>query len=386
VRTFISGGSLLTPEQVLPDHTLVIEQGTIAAIEPSQRRPRRGEHGIEADGLWVAPGLIDVHVHGGADHDTMDATPQALHGMARFFARHGVTGYLATTVSAPAEDIRLAIENVRTAAQPEDGAQHLGVHIEGPYLDVDFRGAQPAGRLRPPDAEEYEAWLTSGVVRLITLAPELDGALALVERSAEAGVETAVGHSAASYEQVLAAADRGLRQACHAFNGMPPLHHRTPGVLGAVLGDDRIYAQVIADGTHVHPAVVRLLVRAKGTGRVILITDSMRAAGLADGGYELAGRPILVRDGVARTLEGGLAGSTITLDAALRNVLSFAGLSLSEGLRMATATPAEAMGWAGRKGALALGADADVILLDESLDVRLTMVAGRVVYRSESPG
>lgn len=386
MRTFIYGGTLLTPEQTLPDHTLVIEEGKILALEHGRRMPGPGEQGIDAYGFWVAPGLIDLHVHGAAGHDAMDATPQALQEMARFFAQHGVTSYLATTVSAPAESILRAIKNARTTAPPQDGAQHLGIHIEGPYLNAGFRGAQPTAYLRPPAAQEVEAWLTSGVVRLITLAPELDGALELVERCAQAGVETAVGHSGASYEQVLAAADRGLRQASHTFNGMPPLHHRTPGVLGAVLSDDRIYAQVIADGVHVHPSVVRLLVRAKGSGRVILITDSTRAAGLGDGEYELADQPIRVRDGVARTPEGGLAGSTITLDAALRNVLRFSGIPLWEGLRMATAVPAEAMGWAGRGGALAPGADADVILLDEKLNVRLTLVGGRVVARSDSPG
>jgi N-acetylglucosamine-6-phosphate deacetylase len=206
----------------------------------------------------------------------------------------------------------------------------------------------------------------------------------LIESGVAGGVEFAVGHSGASYEVLVAAADRGLRQATHTFNGMLGLHHREPGTVGGVLADDRIYAQVIADGVHVHPAVVRILVRAKGPDRVILVTDSTRAAGLSDGEYELAGQPIQVRDGVARTRAGGLAGSTITLEAALRNALRFAGVSLLEGLQMATSTPAQAMGWSGRKGVLASGADADVILLDQELNVQLTMVAGRVIYRAES--
>ena len=182
----------------------------------------------------------------------------------------------------------------------------------------------------------------------------------------------------------MAAADRGLRHATHTFNGMLGLHHREPGTVGGVLADERIYAQVIADGVHVHPAVVRVLVAAKGPDRVLLVTDSTRAAGLPDGEFELAGQPIFVRGGVARTAAGGLAGSTITLDAALRNVLAFAGVSLPDGLRMASASPAEAMGWGGRKGVLAPGADADVVLLDRELHVCLTMVAGAIVYRSET--
>lgn len=382
MRTLISGGTLLTPHHALPDHTLVIERGKIVALEPGRLTPGPEDRLLPADGLYVAPGLIDLHVHGAAGHDAMDATPDALHGMARFFARHGVTAYLPTTIAAPAEPIQRALDNVRATPQPDDGACHVGVHIEGPYLNPAHHGAQPVASLRLPDAHEAESWLASGVVRLITLAPELEGGMALVERCAAAGVQTAVGHSAASFEQVMEAVERGLRQASHTFNGMPPLHHRTPGVVGAVLLDDRIYAQVIADGVHVHPAVIRLLVRTKGSERVLLITDSTRAAGLPDGDYDLGGQTVHVRSGVARTAEGSLAGSTITLDAALRNLIAYTGLSLQEGLRTATATPAEAMGWTGRKGVLAPGADADIILLDQHLGVRLTMVAGQIVYRS----
>jgi len=218
--------------------------------------------------------------------------------------------------------------------------------------------------------------------RLITVAPELDGALALIAQWVGEGVEFAVGHSGASYEQVLKAADHGLRQATHTFNGMLGLHHRIPGTVGAVLADDRIYAQVIADGVHVHPAVVKLLVRTKGVSRTILITDAICAAGLRDGEYNLGGQTITVREGISRTAAGGLAGSSLTLDAGLRNVINYTGLSLEEALPMATSVPAEAIGLAGRKGVLVPGADADVILLDADLNVRLTVVAGQIVYQS----
>jgi len=382
MHTVITGGALLTPDETLSETTLVVEGSAIAALVPGATPAEPGDQVIDAHRMWVAPGLIDLHVHGSGGHDSLDATPEALHGMARFFARHGVTGYLATTPAAPSADIAQAIENVARTPQPEDGAQHLGLHLEGPYLNPEHKGAQPAEQLRDPDPAEYAPWLTSEVMRLITVAPERPGALALIEHGVAQGVEFAVGHSAASYEEVLAAADRGLRQAAHTFNAMLGLHHRRPGAAGAVLADDRIYAQIIVDGVHVHPALVKILVRAKGPGRTILISDAIRAAGLDDGDYPLAGHPILVRQGIARTPSGGLAGSTITLDAALRNVIRFADASLNDALRMATATPAEAMGWSGRKGVLAPGADADIILLDAELNVRLTLVAGRVVFRS----
>lgn len=381
MRTLILGGTLITPGEALSDHTLAIEGPKIASIEAGRRAAGPAERLIDARGLWVAPGLIDVHVHGSAGHDTMDAAPEALHGMARFFARHGVTCYLPTTIAASPQAILAAVENVARCPQPEDGAHHVGVHLEGPYLNPDHRGAQPPEHLRDPDVEEYGAWLATGRVRLITIAPELDGALALVEQGISEGVEFAVGHSGASYKRVLEAADRGLRQATHTFNGMRGLHHRIPGTVGAVLTDDRIYAQVIADGVHVHPAIVKLLVRAKGVSRTILITDAIRAAGLKDGEYDLGGQTITVQEGISRTAAGGLAGSSLTLDAGLRNVINYTGLSLEEALPMATSVPAKAIGLAGRKGVLASGADADVILLDADLNVRLTMVAGQIVYQ-----
>jgi N-acetylglucosamine-6-phosphate deacetylase len=261
-----------------------------------------------------------------------------------------------------------------------DGAHHLGVHIEGPYLNYAHRGAQPPDQLRDADPAEYREWLASGVVRLMTIAPERAGAMRCIEEGVAQGVEFAIGHSGATYEQVVQAADRGLRQATHTFNGMLGLHHREPGTVGGVLADDRIYAQVIADGVHLHPAIVKLIVRAKGVRRTILITDAIAATGLADGEYTILGFKAIVKGGVSRTESGGLAGSTLTMDVGLRNMMHFAGLSLNEALMTATSVPAEAMGWTGRKGTLAVGADADVILLDADLNVRRTIVAGRVVY------
>ncbi len=382
MRTLITGGTLLTPHQTLPQHTLIVEGTKISGIEPPGIRPDPDDTVIDAQGMWVTPGLIDVHVHGSAGYDTMDATAEALHTMARFFARHGVTGYLPTTGAAPAADTWAAIENVMQCPQPQDGAHHLGIHLEGPYLSAEHKGAQPVEQLRDADAAEYSAWFTSGVVRLMTIAPERRGALTCIEQGVAQGIEFAIGHSGATYEQVLEAVERGLRQSTHTFNGMLGLHHREPGTVGAVLTDDRIYAQVIADGVHLHPAVVKLLVRAKGVGRTILITDAIRATGLPDGEYNLLGFKVTVRNGIPRNEAGSLAGSTLTMDVGVRNLMAFAGLSLNEALATATSTPAEALGWAGRKGVLAIGADADVILLDADLNVRLTMVAGRVVYQS----
>ena len=381
MRTYITGGMILTPEVSLSGKTLVVEDHKILAIDSGEIYPTGSDKVIEAHGDWITPGLIDIHVHGAIGFDTMDSTPEAISAMGNFFARHGVTGFLPTTISAPAEEISKSIGMVAAYRQPGSGSQCLGIHLEGPYLNPAHRGAQPENKLRDAEPSEYEAWIGSGVVKLVSIAPERRGALSFIQRGVERDIEFAVAHSGATYAQVTQAADYGLRQATHTFNGMQGLHHREPGTVGAILTDDRIYAQIIADGVHVHPAVVELLVRAKGAGLTILITDAIRAVGLEDGEYTLGKETIFVKDGISRTAAGGLAGSTLTMDAAVRNMIAFSGLSFKEVLPMATSTPARAMGWHGRKGAIAPGADADIVIFDRDLQVRLTMVAGKVVYQ-----
>jgi N-acetylglucosamine-6-phosphate deacetylase len=380
MRTIIRDGKIITPETILEGKTLVLEGQKVKAIESDRVNPLDEDLVIDARRFWITPGLIDIHVHGAVGYDASDATPEAVSQMGRFMVRHGVTSYLPTTISAQKEAISAAIENVANCAQPSDGSHHLGVHIEGPYFNPAHRGAQTERHLRDADPCEYEEWLCSGVVKLVSVAPERQGVLELIRRGASMGIEFAAGHTGATYEQVIQAADQGLRQATHTFNGMLGIHHRRPGTVGAVLTDDRIYAQIIADGIHVHPAMANLLVRAKGVSRTILITDAIRAAGLEDGRYMLGDDWIVVKNGISRTTEGGLAGSTLTMDTAIRNMISFTGLSFQEILPMATSVPARAMGWYGRKGSIAPGADADITIFDRQLQIWMTIVSGTVVY------
>ncbi|GAB4570289.1 MAG: N-acetylglucosamine-6-phosphate deacetylase [Anaerolineae bacterium] len=380
--TIIRGGTVLTPDTQLEHHSVVIDAGRITAIIPNSDAPDSDYDVLDAPDCWIVPGFIDVHVHGAAGYDVMDGTPEALHGIARAFARHGVTGFYATTLTASNENINAAIKAVRSAKHPSDGAQILGIHLEGPYFNAEYKGAQPGTFLRPPDPSEYIPWFHSGLVKLMSLAPELPGALEAIRTGRALGVEFAAGHTAADYDTVSAAADAGLRQGTHTFNGMVGLHHRRPGPAGAILTDDRIYAQIITDGIHVHPAMVKLLVRAKGIDRTLLVTDAIRATGLSDGTYQLGAHTINVQKGIARLAEGNLAGSTLTMDAAIRNVMTFAGVSLPEAVAMATRVPAEAMGIDDQKGRLKPGADADLVILNRELQVVLTMVGERVAFRA----
>jgi N-acetylglucosamine-6-phosphate deacetylase len=373
MRHIIQHGTVITPHGVRPHHTVVTEGTRIVAVCPDAEFSPAS-----------SPGFVDVHIHGIGGHDTMDATPQAIAAMSRQLAEYGVTSFLPTTVTAPHDDLLRQVRNVADAmARPPAGARPLGVHLEGPYISAEKRGAQPTDSLRLPDSAELETYLSAGPVKIITLAPELPGAEALVRRAVAQGVRASLGHTTADYDQVRAALSWGISHASHTFNAMSGLHHRRPGAAGAVLTCDQLYAEIIADFVHTHPAIVDLVVRAKGVARTVLVSDAMRAAGLPDGQYALGSHTVTVRDGAPRLADGTLAGSRLTLDQALRNVINVTGLTLAEALPMATSVPAAAIGLADTLGALVPGHRADVVLLDAKQHVTLTLVGGQVVYRAQ---
>ena len=342
---------------------------------------------LDASGCVVLPGFIDLHIHGSAGHDTMDATPESLAAISRFLAQHGVTGFTPTTMTAPHLPTLAALRNVSAAlAQPMPGAAILGVHLEGPYISPLFPGAQAKENIRPANLSEFGELLAAAPVALITLAPEEPGAGALIDAALAAGVRAIIGHSAASYEQAVAAFARGIRQATHTFNAMTALHHRQPGVVGAVLTDERIFAQLIADTVHVHPAAMAVLARCKGPDRLLLITDAIRATGLPDGVSELGGQPVFVRDGQCRLADGTLAGSILTMDGALRHFLAATGWSVEKAWPVTSRTPAAALGIGNQTGSIASGYRADLVVLDEALAVVATIVGGRIVYLGEGEG
>jgi N-acetylglucosamine-6-phosphate deacetylase len=373
------------PEGRIEPGWVLVVGGRVSQLGSGAPPAFTGAEGINLMGQNLAPGLIDLHVHGALGYDTMDSSLQALRHMALFYAQHGVTGFLATTISNPSEPILRALQNIAVAMDTgTGGAALLGAHVEGPYLDVERRGCQDPTQVRQADAAEYERFFATGVVKLITLAPEVPGNEALIRYAVAHGVAVAAGHSRASYEQMCYAVELGLSQVTHLFNGMEPLHHRQPGVVGAGLGLDALYCQLIADNIHIHPAVLKLAVRAKGLDRILLITDAMSGTGMPDGDYDLGGLVVTVNKGVARVASGALAGSTLTLERGLRHIMDATGLALGEALPMATRNPAQALGLERRKGSIALGQDADLVVLDESLNVSMTIVAGEIVHNAGS--
>ena len=336
------------------------------------------EESYDASGCYVLPGFIDLHIHGFAGHDTMEGEAAVRH-MAKHLVQHGTTAFLPTTMTAPIDQTREAIAGVKRAMQsPSEGAAVLGCHMEGPFFCAKKKGAQPQEHLKAPSLEAFEAMVSDNLdaVRLISVAPELPGAYDFIHSVSEKGVVVACGHSDATYEQVMTAVANGASQITHLFNAMSAFNHREPGVPGAALSCPQLYVEFIADLVHLHPAVLRILYEAKGSDLAIAITDSMMAGGMPDGQYALGGQDVYVKDGAARLLDGTLAGSILTLQRSLQNVVRTVGIPLEEALPMYTSTPARQIGET-RRGRLEAGCYADVVVLDGKFDVKAVWVGGK---------
>lgn len=379
---FALGHSVVPPASRTPGfrHSeLLIREGRIHAVEPSLEAASAAV--LDATGCLILPGFVDVHVHGAVGYDTMDADTDGLAAMARFYAGHGVTGFLATTMTAPHRDI---LEAVRAAAvyysTQRPGARLLGVHLEGSFISPHFPGAQKPGDIREPDLAEFEELADAGPVRMITLAPEQPGAHDLINAAQRRQIAAVAGHTSATYDEFEAAVEAGITQATHTYNAMSGLHHRRPGTLGAVLSDDRVYAQLIADNIHVHPAAMRIFARCKPIDRTVLITDAMRAAGMAPGQYGLGGQTVTVADGACRLEDGTLAGSVLTLEKGLSNFMQAAGLSIGAAWPAASRTPTASIGLDSELGRIEPGYLGDLTIVDSALDVVATVVGGEVAY------
>src|SRR5258708_7943382 len=382
----LTARTLLTPLERIERPLVLIEDGRIIRVsdQSSGGVPSGAQHKDFGECI-LAPGLIDIHMHGSAGDDVMQDDEPGRKKFEQFLAQRGVTSYYPTTVTAPLETTLSALERVgkavQTAAHASGGAQSLGIHLEGPFLSHVRRGAHLPEQLMPADPRTFEKfWEASrGQIRVMTIAPELPGAEEVIAQATERGVCVSVGHSDATSEQTLAATAAGARHATHTFNAMRPLDHRAPGILGEVLSNPAITADLIADGVHVHPSIVRLFLEAKGPERAVLITDATAATGMPDGRYQLGPLEVEVRDGKCLR-EGKLAGSLLTLDRAIRNVMSFAEWELQPAVRLATLNPAQVAGAKG-KGSIAEGADADLIVMDNSGEIQASIAKGQFVPR-----
>jgi N-acetylglucosamine-6-phosphate deacetylase len=373
----------LTPTAEVADAALLIRDGVIEAIGSREALtlPAGAEEISAVDSIAI-PGFVDVHIHGAGGHDVMEGTPEALRTITRTVAARGTTSMVATTVTASADATLRSVAGIAKyiAEQHEfaDGrAEVLGIHFEGPFISAVRRGVHPPEFLRLPSAEFLNQLVeaSAGNAAILTIAPELLGAMPCIDAARKAGMVVALGHTDATYEQARAAIAHGARHAVHVYNAMRPFSHRDSGVIGAVLTSSEVSAELIADNVHVDEAAMRLLLTAKGAGGVILVSDGISATGMPDGKYQLGNFEVTVTDGICRNAEGKLAGSTLTLDRALRNIVAL-GISLGDAVRMLTLNPATLLGLEFKKGALRAGADADIVLLDEGLHVTRVWTRG----------
>lgn len=385
MKTLITNANVVTLEQVIEQGAVVLDGGKIAYVGKASGVPgelaQACEETVDAAGGWVLPGFIDIHVHGGYGSDFMDSNKEVLDTITRFHRDNGTTSMLATTMTATKEDIERVLGEVYDYMMGDmPYAQLFGVHLEGPFLNPKYCGAQDPNKMVEPRLDWIQGWAADypGIIRQLSLAPERNGALEMIKWVRSQGIVAALAHTNATYAEVQTAVEQGLNHAVHTFNAMTPLHHREPGVVGAVMSEDRICAELIADGHHVHPTCIGILAKLKTNDNMILITDAMSAAGLGDGQYALGGLAVTVKDGVARLTEGNsLAGSTLTMIEAFRYVVQKVGLSVQHASRIASYTAAKQFGIDNVTGSIAEGKQADVLLVSESLELQRVWVKGR---------
>ncbi len=373
----------LTPTTEIADAGILFRDGVIEAIGPrSGMTAPAGADEISAPEQTAAPGFVDVHIHGAGGHDVMEGTDRAMEAVARTIATHGTTSFVATTVTADAHAICRSAEGIsKYMGQQRDAgdsrAEVLGIHFEGPFINPARRGVQPAEFIQLPSSELLASFIEAagGHAQILTIAPEMLGAMPCIDAARKSGLLVGIGHTDATYEQARAAIARGAHHAIHVYNAMRPFSHRDSGVIGAVLTTPEVTAELIADGVHVDETAMKLLLQAKGAGGVILISDGISATGMPDGTYALGSLEVTVSGGICRDKDGRLAGSTLTLDRALRNIVAL-GTSVADAVRMLTLNPAKLLGIEFKKGSLRTGADADIVLLDDSLNVTRVWTRG----------
>lgn len=363
-------------EGAIVDKAVIIDEGKIKAVTGEVPK---GVPVFDCGGLYVSPGFIDIHIHGYNGSDTMDGNFEALDNISMSLVKNGVTSFLPTTMTQSVSNIKNAIEAVKKYMHSVHGAQIAGLHMEGPYICHAYKGAQPEEYIINPSLKSFKELCGNNedIVKIVTLAPELEGSKELINYLKEAGITASIGHTNATYEEAVEGINNGISHATHTYNAMKGFTHREPGTLGAVLDSD-ITSEIICDGIHTHFASLRILLKIKGVYKTVLITDCMRAGGLKDGKYDLGGQAVFVKDRAARLANGALAGSTLKLNNAVYNAVKYLGVSLPDAVRMASVNPARVAGIK-EKGSLKEGYDADIVLFDNDVNIKNVFIKGNKV-------
>jgi N-acetylglucosamine-6-phosphate deacetylase len=380
-------GNVVLADEVLTGGVVVLEDEKIAGVHPAtDNLPAKDVVTFEYGANYITPGLIDLHLHGAMGHDVIDASGPGLASIATHQARCGVTGFVATILAAPVSSIVAAVENVRAALSEPLPSEILGVYLEGPFLSLNKKGAQNPDFIKPIDGQAMRLLVdsTSGLKTIVTVAPEAGENLKFIPALKERGVVISIGHSDATYELAMQSFDRGITHATHLYNAMSGFLPREPGVIGAVLDSSTVTAELIADGVHVHPAALRLAIKQKGVNKICLVTDSLNASGLGDGDFRVGGLDVAVRNSQARLKEGGaLAGSVLTLNRAVKNILRWAGMTVCQAINMASLNPARVLAIDDKFGSIQPGKYANLAIFDEELNVVDTILRGRSILRGK---
>jgi N-acetylglucosamine-6-phosphate deacetylase len=375
MKRLITKANIILEDKIIRNGSLLFSESGIEKVAAYNLEAGPDTEIIEAEGGYLSPGMIDTHIHGGGGFDTMDASPEALTEISQVLAAHGVTAFLPTTMTMARNQIHSALENIRQAKkQGLRGAQVLGTHVEGPFISPDYIGAQNSKNLIKPDLELLQDYYD--IVEIVTMAPEIDGALELIKELKKNNITASAGHSAATYEEFQEAYQAGMNHFTHLYNAMTGLHHRKPGLVGAAFDSDAT-VELIVDLIHHHQAVDRFTIQAKGIDKIILVSDSMEAAGLEDGEYELGGQKVIVEAGAARLESGVLAGSVLTLDQAVRNLMEITEISIPEIFKMVSLNPAQKLGLDHKLGKIKAGYQADLVIFDSNFKVQKIFIKGR---------
>jgi len=386
-RIIIINGTIITPFHLISGKAIIVEKGRIREIvneEELSTATLTGAEVIEGKDKYIVPGYIDIHVHGGGGSDVMDGDYEAINQIAIAHSHFGTTSFLPTTMTMSKDKIIRSLRSICEAVKKGTaGAEILGIHMEGPYINPEKKGAQKEEDIKKISIKEFLEFnqASGNLICLVTIAPEMLGAIGLIKYLYKQGIIASVGHTNATYVQTQAGIQAGLSHVTHAFNAMRELHHREPGVVGAALTSPELTVEVIADGIHIHPIVLKILTKIKEGEKIVLITDAMRAAGLKDGTYDLGGQEVIVAKGQARLKDGTLASSVLTMDKAVKNMVNKVGIQLPKAIQMASFNPARSIGIDDKKGSLEPGKDADIVILNKNLETELTIVAGKIVYR-----
>lgn len=385
MAVILERAKILTPTEIFQQGTLIVgDDGKIEFVGPLDLAPKVTGNRLNLENYSILPGLIDIHVHGGYGITFGEENLAAgLSEYSNWVVRYGVTGFLATITGSTREDLVDKIKALVVEFKKGlPGAGGLGIHLEGPFMNLEKKGAQNPAWIRNPSLDEAEMYLQAGGgwIRQITIAPELPGAYEVAKLFAEAGVVVAIGHSTADYETAVQAIESYWTHITHVFNAQTGLHHREPGIVGAVMTSENVTAELIADQVHVHPGAMKVLSKCLGADRIVLVTDAMEAAGLPDGVYHLLGAKVYVSDGKATQEDGTIASSTAVLNQCVRNMNQAVGVPLPDAVKMASINPARVIGEGDQRGSVEVGKFADLIVVDEDLNVHLTMVNGKIVY------